>query len=43
MSPKEGLEKAVKFLKEVMAEIPEGKSGTIEFIDEYKAVFKEDE
>lgn len=31
----------IKFLKEVMAEIPAEKAGTIEFIDEYKAVFKE--
>lgn len=31
----------IKFLKEVLAEIPAGKTGTLEFIDEYKAVFKE--
>ncbi len=31
----------IKFLKEVLGEIPAGKTGIIEFIDEYKAVFKE--
>ena len=31
----------IKFLKEVLEEIPAGKTGTLEFIDEYKAVFKE--
>jgi len=31
----------IKFLKEVLANIPEEKSGTIEFIDEDKAVFRE--
>lgn len=31
----------IKFLKEVLDNIPEEKSGTIEFIDEDKAVFKE--
>ncbi len=33
----------IKFLKEVLAEIPADKTGTVEFIDEYKAVFKEHE
>lgn len=33
----------IRFLKEVIPQIPEGKTGTVEFIDEYKAVFKEDE
>lgn len=33
----------IRFLKEVIEQIPQGKTGTVEFIDEYKAVFKEDE
>ena len=33
----------IKFLKEAIANIPDGKTGTIEFIDDYKAVFKPDE
>ena len=33
----------IRFLKEVVEKIPQGKTGTVEFIDEYKAVFKEDE
>ena len=33
----------IRFLKEVMTKLPAGKTGTVEFIDEYKAVFKEDE
>ncbi len=33
----------IRFLKEVVQKIPKGKTGTIEFIDEYKAVFKENE
>ena len=30
----------IKFIKEVIDKIPEGKTGVVEFIDEYKAVFK---
>ena len=33
----------IKFLKEAIAKIPEGQKGTIEFVDNYKAVFKPDE
>ena len=33
----------IRFLKEVISQIPQGKTGTIEFIDEYKAVFQENE
>lgn len=33
----------IRFLKEVIRQIPAGKTGTVEFIDEYKAVFKENE
>ena len=33
----------IRFLKEVIGKIPSGKTGTVEFIDEYKAVFKENE
>lgn len=33
----------IRFLKEVMNQLPTGKTGTVEFIDEYKAVFKENE
>ncbi len=33
----------IRFVKEVMNRIPAGKTGTLEFIDEYKAVFKEHE
>ncbi len=33
----------IRFLKEVMGQIPADKTGTVEFIDEYKAVFKENE
>jgi len=32
----------IKFLKETIANIPAGKKGTIEFVDDYKAVFKPD-
>ena len=33
----------VKFIKEVYESIPEGKSGELKFVEEYKAVFTEDE
>ena len=33
----------VKFIKEVYKSIPEGKTGELKFIEEYKAVFTEDE
>lgn len=33
----------IRFIKEVMNQLPADKTGTIEFIDEYKAVFKENE
>ncbi len=33
----------VKFIKEVFDSIPEGKSGELKFVEEYKAVFTEDE
>ncbi len=33
----------VKFVKEVYDSIPEGKTGILEFVEEYKAVFTEDE
>lgn len=33
----------IRFLKEVIGQIPADKTGTVEFIDEYKAVFKENE
>ena len=33
----------IRFIKEVINQLPAGKTGTVEFIDEYKAVFKEDE
>ncbi len=33
----------IRFIKEVIHQLPAGKTGTVEFIDEYKAVFKEDE
>lgn len=33
----------VKFIREVSESIPEGKTGTLKFVEEYKAVFTEDE
>ena len=33
----------IKFLKEAIANIPEGKKGILEFVDDYKAVFKPNE
>ncbi|MBO5408624.1 MAG: FtsQ-type POTRA domain-containing protein [Clostridia bacterium] len=33
----------IRFIREVISQLPAGKTGTVEFIDEYKAVFKEDE
>ena len=33
----------VKFIREVYESIPEGKKGTLKFVEEYKAVFTEDE
>lgn len=33
----------IRFLKEAISQIPQGKTGTMEFIDEYKAVFKEND
>lgn len=33
----------IKFINEVCKSIPEGKTGSLEFVEEYKAVFTEDE
>ncbi len=39
----ENLSYRVKFIKEVFDSIPENKSGELKFVEEYKAVFTEDE